>query len=301
MADLWAPLQERQFDMNGFVFGSLADDVIVLTDGFDPGSATMRDQDVQPTGSDRTLMGRDYLSTRTILLTVVILREGRDDSDVWDLLDEVAGAWRADDVRDDPGRVVYLRWRANGRTRMVWGRPRQFERRGQVVWDDTFVTAQMGFTLSDQTVYDGESPDGFTLTLRLGSPAQSFWVLPLELPWVPSLASSHSPNTLRNGNVRVPFQATFTADPAFATDGLVLSWPGGKLALRQPLLPGHTVSVDTRTRVQLVDGKPGKAFTLDSSVDGTLPPGETVLSFYAGGMPTNATCVVTWRPGSAGI
>jgi len=110
------------FELEGLRFGGSEP---LRVSGFDPGSPEFRSQDVQSSTSDVTHTGRDRLAPPTWgfdLFTNV---------DTWaealELEDALAARWLDPALRDEPGKVVPLRYLLAGRWRRVYGRPRRYD------------------------------------------------------------------------------------------------------------------------------------------------------------------------------
>lgn len=290
---------EAQFRLGDYVFGSIRDEVVVLKGGFDTGEAGLRTQDAQPDYSDQTLMGRDHYATREWVLTLGVRRDPRDDlGDVWAAIDRFTAAWCPDEVRLVPGARQALEYVRAGQQRLVYGRGRSVTVAPQEVWDHDFALVTAVFTLADPTVYEGGLER--EVTLRFGSPARGYWVLPLLLPWQPYTALTDRPGMLETGSAPVAFVVEFVGDGSQETGGMALVGDGWRVALRDPLEPGQRVLVDTQTHAAYVDGVRGQPLTADSTLAAKLPAGRTEVSLLMDS-PTGATATVRWRPGYRSI
>lgn len=113
-----------QFDLDGYTFGGDADPVTVVPGGFDPGVTGWRTQDTENPVGDSIMFGRDRLTPGTWGFT---LMSNEDDGPAaLDAMEDMAEAWRADDIRTTPGLVKPMRYNLGNGTRRVYGRPRRW-------------------------------------------------------------------------------------------------------------------------------------------------------------------------------
>ncbi len=296
MSDL--VLEDIQFslptpDGGTYTFGRPGlDEAVILTGGWDLGSTTVKDQDAQPSGSDRTTPGRDFLTAPSWTFSLLVARDG----DVTGALDRLMWAWRGGDTRLTPGALVPLRYARSGAQRVVYGRPRKIDIEPPDTWSDDFALVTAEFKLMDPTVYGQQRSRLLTLT----QPSRSEWVWgQFAYPWRPRFGVRDRPGFVDVGTAPVSFTVTFTGDSAQATSGVTLVGPGWKIALRDKLQPGQVVVVDTRTLMTTVDGVRAAPLTADSTLRATLT-GVPEISLYADAT-TGATALVEWRPGYMSI
>src|SRR5690606_28021457 len=120
-----ATLSDRQFEMDGYLFGRHAPTGVEVTD-VDFGSPEARSTDVDRPRADGTRFGREWRAGREITLEVATMHHT---DAVLAELGKLCAAWDAAATRTAPGTLSVLRYNVNGRTRRVYGR-RSEERRG---------------------------------------------------------------------------------------------------------------------------------------------------------------------------
>lgn len=116
----------------------------------DLGDAEVRAADVERQGGDGLQMGRDFRGGRTLTFELGI---DATPASVHDLMDELAAAWDAGAIRDDPGAVAELRCAYRGQERVVYGRPRRLALDGREhIWGRAEAIAD--FRAVDHRFYD---------------------------------------------------------------------------------------------------------------------------------------------------
>lgn len=114
-----ATLEHEQFELDGYVFGRLCP---VNVESVEWGSPEIRQVDSNRPREDGRRFGRDQRGGRTLSFSLFTM--GTDINAMTDL-DELAARWDAAAIRAESGAVSVLRWNIGGRSRKVWGRPRQ--------------------------------------------------------------------------------------------------------------------------------------------------------------------------------
>lgn len=114
-------LDNLQYEIGDFVFGRSTEFTVQRVEF---GPPQLRNQDVNKSRTDGMRFGRDYKASRTITFDLNVLTPP---DPALSALDQLAAAWSGDAVRRTPGATTTLRWNRGGRTRRVWGRPREFE------------------------------------------------------------------------------------------------------------------------------------------------------------------------------
>src|SRR5690606_25317417 len=194
-----ATLTDRQFEIDGFVFGWRAPSRIGISD-VDFGSPEARTNDFDRPRLDGQRFGREYRSGRLITLELVTLHTGEQ---ALDDLERFLEAWNAAAVRDSPGDMSVLRYNVRGRTRRVYGRPREVELEtadyhlGKIV-----ITAQF---MTEGPYFYGDEPEQTTVGIAPG--ITGGFVFPLSFP-----ASTIGMGERREGVVnpsRLPAPAVF--------------------------------------------------------------------------------------------
>lgn len=148
-------LGEHQYELNGVVFGR---DTPIMVESFQPGGYDIESNDASLPREDGRRFGVDFFTGRTMSFEIYIIS----DSDVFEDLRRLQRAWKANDTRLGYGTVVPLRYRKNGRTRRVYGRPRSFSYTpGRTFVNEITVTAE--FVTVDELFYH-DAPRELTLS-----------------------------------------------------------------------------------------------------------------------------------------
>lgn len=290
-----AILTEEQFELDGYVFGGTFDRkrVFVLHSGLDFGSAGVRSQDGQVAGRDGSMFGRDAFDAPEWSFTLGV----ESDVDVWATVEELARVWRPASSRT-PGGVSTLRYRRNGRTLRVYGRPRKFGLKPSTNKNDRFQIVEAAFTLA--------APEQYLETTRQGANVVDLTLLPTDtsggLVW-PAIApfefragsSTRHGGTVVGGTGEAPFTATITGPVSGALSRPRIAGSGWEIASSVTVAPGSQLVIDTRTQTIQLDGVnvPG-SLSRTSRLTARLTPGAQTLTF-AGSDPSNtARCRFEW-------
>lgn len=286
-----ADLLPGQFEMNGVVFGLGTDPISVLTDGWTKETYDIRSQDVpNPTG-DTMLFGRDRLTPMKWTWDLIL----RDDVDVRPRASQLASAWRADSTRATPGKVLPLRYNENGKTYVVYGRPRELSWVPDGANDPTSRLAVATFQLSDLNVYSDEMSqlvlDLITTTSSAGL------VLPAVLPWVlgQTAGATRKGIVTVGGTVATPLRITINGPASGSASDVVLSTSSWKVALTAPVASGDALVIDTATGTMTRNGSPYAGISRDSSLFLRVPPGGTEITLTANDPTSTLSATVAWR------
>lgn len=148
------PLVDRQCELSypgvNLVFGDGAP--YLLTAPPDLGSIEPTTQDAAYPGGDGVMFGRDFMPGRTITLELGV--NAMNEADNLAAHAALAAAWRGDSLRRTPGAVATLALTNGGRTRVVYGRPRNFASTLQIVPQLGYSAATVTFACSDDLFYD---------------------------------------------------------------------------------------------------------------------------------------------------
>lgn len=286
-----ADLQEKQFELDGVVFGLYAD--IGLID-WDPGNATTRtsDQD-NPTGDGRR-MGRDFKTPGTWNFSLYV--DGEDEDDGWRILANLAEAWDGDWVREEPDRVVPLRYRVAGQERVVFGRPRAWS----AIVNNTSVQGRIDvecqFVLVDHRFYDAEQR-GFRIPVAVPLELDAGLEVPFIAPFVTSAGASVRESSIEVGG-DMPTPITLTFDGPIAEAAVRIG--GWTAALVDPVPADNPVVIDGRPWVRsatyLSDGGGVRVSPRVTRISKMLlPPGHHEIVFTGDDPTSQASVLVSWR------
>jgi hypothetical protein len=284
-------LNEGEFELDGFGFGGGDHSVVIPPSGFDPGSATVRDQDsVNPLG-DNLRMGRD---TKTPPVWAFDLMTNEySAADALDSLDELAGIWQADSVRSTPGALSVLRYRLGGRTRRVYGRARRFAPIVQTNLWGGVTAAVADFQLAENRYYEDELN---TVSVSIVPATTGGLAGVLKAP-LSTLAGGARQGVIQvGGRAPTPFTVTIRGP---ITNPWVAG-PGWKIQLNTTLAYDQSVTINTRpgvTSVKRQDGASlaGSLTRTSRLTTALLKPGPAEITFGGTDATGTATCSLSWR------
>lgn len=115
-------LLEQQYELGefGLVFGGIKTTPYYVA-SVEWGIPELRNNDGTNSMADGTQFGRDYLAGPLTTFNLNLTTRGS----ALPKVSEFVGAWLGDEVRFTPGAVMPLRYRLDGRTRRIYGRPRE--------------------------------------------------------------------------------------------------------------------------------------------------------------------------------
>lgn len=283
-------LTHMQFSLDGYVFGSLADEVVLLESGMSQGQTEWRTQDTPQPAGDGLWFGRDYVTPPSWVFTLGV----RADTDVMPVLARLAAVWRGDTVRGTPGRRSELRYNLNGHERVVYGRPRRFAVETDKVWQADWKIVNAEFQLADARAYTGTER---ALTLGLVNvTAETGLIFPTGFPW-----RFRANEVTRSGVVTVdstvgsPFRLVI-AGPASGTARDFKVWSAGwRFEFPTTLGPLGTVEVDTATGTATRNGAVFGAASARTDWRAELAPGPQEVQFTADDPSGTVTATIYWR------
>lgn len=173
------PLVDRQCQLSypgvNLVFGDWAP--YGLESPPDLGSIEPSNQDAAYPGGDGVMFGRDFMPGRTITLDLAVSATNEADNLAAHAV--LARAWRGDSLRRTPGAVATLAMHNGGRTRVVYGRPRNFASTLLIVPQLGYSTATATFACSDDLFY---SEAETSISVPLIPPPSGGLLAPLASP-----------------------------------------------------------------------------------------------------------------------
>lgn len=266
---------------------------------FDPNAVDIRNADAPIPMGDGTRFGRDFRGGRVIgleLAAVSLTGSETPGTDALDTADELESAWASDRVRLVPGAVQVLRWRAGGRLRRVYGRPRAIAPGAT----GTYHQGAIGFTADFQCWDDLYYDDQRTITtVGIVPSTDAFTTWPLTWPVVWHRATAGNAGT----HVVLGSRATW---PSFTIQGPVLNptiviGGYGEVRFATNLLHDQTLYVDTRPWNRGVRRENGANLASTQDVRSTplsqlrLPPGSYSMALKGVDPTGTASLVVEHR------
>ncbi len=292
-------LTEGQYDLDGYKFGTMADEVVLLESGVEWGQIGVRDQDVEEPLGDGVIFGRDYLVPPTWTFTL----GARHPYDVDQVVNRLAAAWRADAVRLVPNARSTLHYKRAGVTRVVYGRPRRFAVETPVVYQTDFRIVVCDFRLATTEVM-GAAENSLTLSLTRTSTATGV-VFPLRFPVrFGSSTDSRAGFVTVEGTSRAPFRVRINGPASGSATAFRIASTGGTdpwvLDLPVVLTAGQWLLVDTATGVILRNGAPTTMqLGRDTNLAARLSPGTQEIVFTANDPSQSAAAIITWQDATA--
>lgn len=286
-------LNNYQFELGGVVFGYGAA-VATDEDGFDPGSDSYTTQDSDRSSTDSIAFGEDSRKPGLWTWNLYTATAEFPEDAVYDLA-ALGREWRGESYRRTPSKVAELRYRIADRTRVVYGRARN--------WSDTMnnkmlsglIEADCEFQRADTLFYD----DAFQSTPVSIVPAEPRGLVSPIISPITTLAGEprHGTIALVGGDVPAPFIATING-PVLNPK---ISGIGWELELLVNLGAGQSVRLSTypwELRAIRNDGAnlSGMLSAKSRLSKARLDPAGEDLYFDGTDGTGAASCVVQWRP-----
>lgn len=224
----------------------LGKDVFVLPDGFDPGDVDYRAQDLEIPNEDNMAFGRDFATPPK--WTWEMATNGDSEGESLEMARALAVAWKSQVVRNAPGKRAIVRYRFNGRTRRIYGRPRR--------WATTYDNRFMGGT--HQIIADFQCAD--IMHYDDGLSYHAIDILPAEGGYL--IAPLVAPLSTTIGTVR---------DSGFTVGGDSATWP--RILFNGPVLNPY-VTIDGRMVALTINLLTGQQAVID-----TAPWARTVIRY----------------------
>lgn len=299
-------LTDWGFELDGFPFGC---GTTIEVTGWEPGSGDTRDQDTLSGFRDARVFGRDRVTPPVWPFTLSI--KETDEAAALEVLEPLAAAWDATELRETPQATSTLRYRIGGRSRVVFGRPRRFT---PVVSNLIFgrVPVAADFALAHLGSFDDELLSSPPLKLGASELGGSGITFPITFPvlWGGVVASPRHTTIDVGGRRATPLQVAITGGMELTHDPYVIvtplridgtaSGPGRLVQFVGTVAPGETVTAYAQpwdARLSRADGS-AAALTLapgSSLSDLIVPPGRYQVSFGGVDGSGTASCVFAWR------
>lgn len=289
--------QDQGFELNGVIFGQSGD---VLVEDFQPGGYEIVDQDADVPMSDTTLMGRDVKRASSWVWSLGVNRD--DEAGAYESLAALEEAWDAATYRSEPGAMCALRYRVNGRTRRVYGRPRRFAPTLDVRRLSGYIGIDCDFKRATPLHYD-DAEESVTIGMQPSSTGGLLSPLVSPLTSVNDAGSAGRAGQITvGGNAPATLIIEIAGDVARPYVEAVGQW---RLMLESTINAGDTVTVDSRPWVLSATRANGGSVAGDvrnvriSQL--TLPPGDHELIFGGTSSTGGATATVRWRAASKSL
>lgn len=282
-------MYDHQFAVGGVTFGAGCP---IEVEKFRPNAASWRTQDKPMPRGDGVRPGRDYRGGSTWGFDA--FTNGLRARDALDAIAELGAVWPTEELRAQPRAMTELRYALDGRTRRIYGRPREFDYPLDTRYSQGMIPVTMNFAVMDPLFYDDaenvievdlipETAGGLRSPVR--SPVRSVWTgLPADKRAVvggdkPTWATVEFQGTCLNPWLKVGDLWRVQAMTDLVSDGpddviTLDSRPSSRSTTRR----GFAVPVSRTTRV----------------AEMLLPPGRHVVTFGADG-GTLAKARLRWR------
>lgn len=291
-------MSSGDFELGGYLMGRGRP--AFVTD-FQPGSMEDRIQDKDNPVGNNVFFGRDQAGTPAWSFTFSISHpDGATNkaAGVLDTVEDLLAVWRPEEVQD-PGWYTTLRYEVAGRSRLVYGRPRNFALDPSQNLEDGNVTASAQFKLLDALTYDADL-DQVELMLRQ-APTGAV-TLPAVWPLTTTVSSTRQGLITPGGKARryFPEDITFYGpvnNPALASSGWTVQ-------LNTSIPYDGWIRVRPRDNTVLTKSGGSAAGALSRNTylpDVVLTPGSQDLTFTGEDPTATARAVVRWRPAYYGI
>lgn len=144
-------LNDYEWELGGVVLGRAGG---LRVESFDPGGWSMRVQDQEAPHGDYRVHGRDQLTPGTWAWQ--LYTDASDAAGALSLVDDLTAVWNGESTRTDPGAVMPCRYKIAGRTRLVYGRPRNLTSSLTTTAHTGKIQLTCDFDLTEQTYYDDD-------------------------------------------------------------------------------------------------------------------------------------------------
>lgn len=281
---------DQGFELDGVLFGQSGD---ILVESFTPGGADKRTQDADAPMGNYRLFGRDFKTPPTWSWSLSTNRA--DEAGAFESLEAVADVWDRE-ADEEPSGVTALRYRVNGRTRRIYGRPGRFLASSLDVRRlQGYIPIDCDFRAADTRHYeDVES----AVVLSMEPSHVGGLVSPLMSPLVSLDASdSQAGQVVIGGTMPTPLVIEITGQatrPWVEVDGLF------RLDLDGTIADGDTVTLDARPwklSATTAAGASVAGILLGKRVSElVLPPGSYQIRYGATASTGGSSATVRWRP-----
>lgn len=298
-----ATLSDHQFELlptmtavDGITFGIGADSLIEMEDGgFIVGDDEWTTEDAPNSRRGGTRFGRDILNGPTHGFNLFVNAD--DEPGALSALSAFKTAWRALEMRDQPGLVLPVRYQLDGRVRRFYGRPNRISAPVDNRILGGYVPVTTDFRCVDGHTYD-DLKQTEVIAINVFGSSQGGFIFPTTFPTATLPVGSRTGQAVVGGDA--------PAYPVIRFDGPVnkpvLATPDWSLSLGINIPSGQYVEVDLQpwAGTVLLNGTVGVAGALGIDnrqylANMRLEPGRHDLTFRGSSASSSATCTVSWR------
>lgn len=288
-------LRLGQYELdNDFIFGTrtpyaVPNDFLVNEFGVEPGE--IRSVDSEMPQEDGTQFGVDYRGGMNLVWRINLWKKGQPALDDLAVMER---AWKNPNKRLTPGEVTVLRMNKQGRTRLVYGRPRNCSPQYGMV-ENGWCPIDASFLCIDETFYDDEQS---IMEMEMANPPVSGLRMPLRTP----MRVSQSQPTFGSFSVGGDKETW----PTFLIQGPVINpkveiYGQYVFELNVALLSHEIISIDPRPwrRLTLLNGEKSRSgrYTSASATppEMALPPGDYFAAFTGTDITLSSKLTIGWR------
>lgn len=296
-------LADHQFELlpsldavDGIVFGIGSPSMIDMADGgFIPGDDDWNNEDADNPRRGGTRFGRDTLKGPTHGFN--LFTNGSREDQALDALSAFKSAWRALELRNQPGAVLPVRYQLNGRVRRFYGRPGRFSAPVDNLILGGFVPITTDFRCVDGFTYE-DNANSETISINVIGSSQGGFIFPTIFPTATLPVGTRAGQLVVGGDAPawpvVRFEGPVT-NPSLATSEWTLS-------LGLSIADGEHVTVDLQPWAGSVLLNDNTNVSGSLGIDRTqylsnmkLEPGRHDVTFRGASSSSTATCTVSWR------
>lgn len=292
-------MKNGDFQLGGYTMGR---DWPVFVSDFQLGQTADRSQDIEDPMSDTRRFGRDRITPGVWSFKFSISNPAGTlpAAGVLDAVEDLHAAWRHAVDATDPGSYAELYYTVAGRTRCVYGRPRNLAIDPSQNLEDGNVIGSAQFVLMDTYTYDD---DVVSVDLGLRQAPTGAVTLPAVWPLTTTVSATRQGIITPGGKAARYFPQDITfygpvADPALINQNWTVALNGVSIPY------DGFIRVDPRRRTVLWNGGGSAAGKLSRSTflpEVMLTPETQDLQFTGLDPTATARAVVRWRPAYYGL
>lgn len=287
-------LTEKQWDLEGMVFGLDSGGVEVESEGFAPGEAELLSQDSPLPAADGIRFGKDQRGAS--IWGFSCYTNAEDEVEAWAQYAAFKKAWNARDVRQTSQKAMALRYCLAGQVRRVYGRPRRITPVVNNLSMSGRIPIEADFTVSFPYFFDDVEQN---VTFEIGVPLEldAGITVPFIPPFVSSAGSTiQAREVVIEGDEPTPLVIKIIGpvDNAIVrVDGYFTAAVDGAVQV------GNPVTFDARPWNRSATTEAGGSVAVSPRVTQLskmwLPPGRHEIIFTGDDITSTARVSVSWR------